>query len=227
MVPTVSYHLPTPSPGALTAILFDCDGVLVDSTAAIDRMWRGWAQERGIDVERALPFAHGRRTVDVIAALAPHLPGSEPERVERRLAADPGIVAVTGALPLLRELPLARVGVVTSGTRAGTLARLQAVELPIPEVLVTADDVTFGKPDPAGYRLGAERLDNPPGQTVVVEDSPAGIAAATAAGMLAVALTSTHSADQLGEAAVIIDALADLPGVLSDLDPGSPLVVRR
>jgi sugar-phosphatase len=220
-------HPSGPAPGRpLTAILFDCDGVLVDSAAAIDGTWRSWAQERRIDPARVLPFAHGRRTVDVIAAIAPDLPASEVERVERTLAADPGIVAVAGARQLLRRLPLARVGVVTSGTRAGTLTRLHVAGLPIPEVLIAADDVAAGKPDPAGYQLGAERLGNPPAQTVVVEDSPAGIAAATAAGMLPVALIGTHAPDQLNGADAIINGLAELPALLSRLDPSSPLLAE-
>jgi sugar-phosphatase len=209
---------------SLTAILFDCDGVLVASAAAIERTWRLWAQERGMDSERVLPFAHGRRTVDVLAAIAPDAPVGEVERVERILAADPGIVAVDGARELLRRLPLARVGVVTSGTRAGTLARLRAAQLPIPEVLITAEDVAEGKPDPAGYRLGADRLGTPPVQTVVVEDAPAGIAAAAAAGTLPIALATTHPPAQLGEADAIIHALSELRALVARLDPTSPLL---
>src|SRR5215472_15577884 len=133
-----------------SAILFDLDGVLVDSTRAVDREWRAWARQKGIDGDRVMAIAHGVRTIEVIRQVAPHLDAeSEAAAIENHEAHDQGGVKVMpGAAGLLRSIPEGRWGVVTSGSRLLAQNRLRYCGLPVPRVLVTSDDVTHGKPHP-------------------------------------------------------------------------------
>ena len=190
-----------------SAVLFDLDGVLVDSTRSVERQWRLWAQQHGVDPERILEIAHGRRTVEVITLLAPHLDiASEVLRVENREADDTdGVEVMPGAAMLLATLPRARWAVVTSGTNHLAMARLRHARLPIPDVLVSADHVREGKPHPEPYLMGARLLSTQPSECVVIEDAPAGIEAAHAAGMKAIGLTSTFPASALNADAVVED----------------------
>jgi len=165
-------------------ILFDNDGVLVDSLPAVESAWSRWAHAHDLEPEQALSIVHGRRAVDTVAELLPE---------ERRAAAvelidaleieDAGMVAAMAGVPaLLAMLPPGTWAVVTSGTRALATARLQAAGIPVPEVFITADDVAAGKPDPAGYLAAAAGLRLAPVHALVVEDSPSGILAGRAAG---------------------------------------------
>jgi sugar-phosphatase len=203
------------------AVLFDLDGVLVSSTAAVARQWRLWAEEKGIPPEDVLKIAHGRRTIEVIRLLAPQA-DAEPEmrRLEAREAADTaGVEVIRGARALIGELPRDRWGVVTSGTRLLAKSRLQLGKIPEPRVLVTADDVAEGKPEPGPYLKGAELLGLRVGDCLVIEDAPAGIQSAHAAGMRAVALTTTYPAAQLRQA----DAIArDLSAIRAQPVNGRP-----
>ncbi|PRX99556.1 HAD-IA family hydrolase [Allonocardiopsis opalescens] len=169
------------------AILFDLDNTLLDSGAVVERVWTEWAARHGIDVRDVLAVSPGRPGHEVMAEL---LPGRSAElnhadnavmlaREERMLD---GIEALPGALRLLRGLPAERWAIVTSCSRSLARARIAAAGLPEPEVLITADDVRAGKPDPECYRLGAEALGVDPQATVVVEDAPAGVAAGLALG---------------------------------------------
>jgi sugar-phosphatase len=166
------------------ALLLDCDGVLVDSDAAVHRSWSRWARRYGLDPDAVTAVVHGRRSADTVAALL------DPERRDGALAAidrfevedAAGTPAIPGARALLTALPPGSWAVVTSGRRELATARLVAAGLPVPAVAVCAEDVPSGKPDPAGYQLAAERLGVDPAACVVVEDSPAGIAAGRAAG---------------------------------------------
>jgi mannitol-1-/sugar-/sorbitol-6-phosphatase len=189
------------------AVLFDLDGVLVDSTRSVERQWRLWAQERGQDPEEILEMAHGRRTIEVIRWLAPHLDiEAEVRRVEKREAEDTdGVEVMPGAAALLAAIPESRWAVVTSGTTHLATSRLRHAKLPIPKVLVSADEVREGKPHPEPYLLGARLLGFPPGECLVIEDAPAGIEAAHAAGMKAIGLTSTFSASDLKADLVVRD----------------------
>lgn len=197
---------------ACSAILFDLDGVLVDSTRSVDRQWRLWAREVGVDPEQVIDIAHGRRTVEVVRLLAPHLdPEPEVVRIERREAADlEGVEVMPGAADLLRSIPDGNWCVVTSGTRYLAHSRLQHARLAIPKVLVSADDVEKGKPHPEPYLRGAELLGLNPADCLVIEDAPAGIAAAHAAAMKAIGLTSTYSLAELQEADAVIQSLTNL-----------------
>lgn len=166
-------------------MLFDLDGVLADSLGTIERILRVWAKEHGIDDDRAVALSHGRRDVDLIRLLAPHLDAeAEAARIVAREERDTaGVRAAPGAAALLGRLAPERWAVVTSGTRAVATARLRTAGLPVPGVLVAAEDVPVGKPDPAGYLSAAKRMDRAPERCLVVEDAVAGAEAARAAGM--------------------------------------------
>ncbi len=192
-----------------SAILFDLDGVLVDSTGSVDRQWRIWARERGIDEEKVMAIAHGVRAVEVVRAVAPHLDAeSEVGKLERREAADrEGVAVMPGAIDLIRAIPAGRWGVVTSGRRRLATGRLELAHIPLPKVMVAADDVSNGKPHPEPYLKGAELLGVSPAECLVIEDAPAGIRAAHAGGMKVIALTSTYPASALSEADAVVRRL--------------------
>src|SRR6202167_1913118 len=171
-----------------SAVLFDLDGVLVDSTRSVERQWRAWAREQGIDGDKVMAVAHGVRTIEVIRAVAPHLDAeAEVRKLESREANDrDGVAVMPGAIDLVRAIPDGRWCVVTSGTRHLATARLQLAGIPLPKVLITADDVTHGKPHPEPYLKGAQLLGVNPTKCLVIEDAPAGIQSAQAGGMKAI-----------------------------------------
>jgi sugar-phosphatase len=181
------------------AILFDLDGVLVDSTAYIEEQWRRWATAKGLAPEPFLRFCHGRRALETIRLAAPHL-DAEAE-VAAFVPDDAGngnaLKPVEGATRLLQTLPVGSWAVATSGTRTAATERLTDAGLPIPGVLVCAEDVVHGKPSPDVYLLAAAGLGVSPADCIVVEDAPAGIQAALSAGMSVVALTTTHRPEDL------------------------------
>jgi sugar-phosphatase len=166
------------------ALLFDCDGVLVDSDESVHRSWTRWARTCGLDPQAVTAMVHGRRSADTVALLIETVEReaalSDIDRYEVEDAAT--VTALPGAIALVRSLPPGTWAVVTSGRRSLTTARLAAAGLPAPEALVCAEDVTAGKPDPAGYLAAAARLGVPPGECVAIEDSPTGVASAEAAG---------------------------------------------
>ena len=199
------------------ALLFDLDGVLVDSRAVVERTWVAWAQRHGLDPAAVLRVAHGRRTRDALRVAAPHL-DCESEVVwldTTELEDVDGLGPVNGAVRLVSELPPTAWAIVTSCGRALAHRRLERAGIPRPAVLVTSEDVAAGKPAPDGYRLGARRLGRQATACVVFEDAPAGVAAGRAAGATVVALTTTHAAAELTDADVVV---ADLSGV--EVRPG-------
>ncbi|MCU1296086.1 MAG: family hydrolase [Acidobacteriaceae bacterium] len=195
-----------------SAILFDLDGVLVDSTKSVSRQWRLWAEERHVDPDEVLRVAHGVRTIEVLRIFAPHLDAeAEVRRVESREADDiDGVAVMPGAAALLRSIPPKSWCVVTSGTRHLATKRLQHASLPAPNVLISADDVVKGKPDPEPYLKGASLLGMKPEDCLVIEDAPVGIRAAHAGGMKAIGLTSTFVASKLAEADSVVRGLAQI-----------------
>jgi sugar-phosphatase len=199
------------------AVLFDLDGVLVESREATERVWGAWARKNGIDEEELRAAMHGVRSVEVVRALRPesdHV--AEAAEIERVQAEDTeGLRAIPGAAEALLALREDRVAVVTSATRALATARLRAVGLTPPAVVVHAEDVSGGKPDPEGYLTAASRLGVEPAEALVVEDAPPGIEAGRAAGAAVVGVTSTHAAGELAGADVVISTLESLPGVLA------------
>jgi mannitol-1-/sugar-/sorbitol-6-phosphatase len=209
-----------------SAILFDLDGVLVDSTGSVSRQWTMWAEENNIDPRKVVEIAHGVRTIEIVRRLAPHLDAeSEVKRLEKRESDDHHRVNVMpGAAELLKSIPAGRWCVVTSGTHYLATARLKLANLPTPKVLVSADDVSKGKPDPEPYLMGARLLGMNPVECLVIEDAPAGISAAHAGGMKAIAITSTYPASALGEADAAIQKLAQIR--VSALDGAPGLTVK-
>ena len=194
-----------------SAILFDLDGVLLDSTQVVAAQYTRWALEQGLDPAEVMKAAHGVRTVEVIRRVAPHLDAiAETKKIEDREAAADGIVQIPGAVALLNSIPRDRWCVVTSGTRFLAVNRMHKFGIPVPDILVTADDVNNGKPDPEPYRKGAESLKASPAQCVVFEDAPAGIRSARAAGMKVISLPSTYPASELNEADAIVSGLTSI-----------------
>jgi sugar-phosphatase len=200
------------------AILFDLDGVLVDSTRSVERQWRAWAREKGIDEEKVIAIAHGVRAIEVIRAVAPRLDAeAEVRKLESREADDHDSVAVMpGAVELVRSIPEDRWCVVTSGTRHLASARLRLAGIPTPKVMITADDVVNGKPHPGPFLKGAELLGMNPKECLVIEDAPAGIQSAHAGGMKVIGLTSTYEGFALREADAIVEKLARINVRLDD-----------
>ena len=194
------------------AILFDLDGVLVDSTSSVTRQWRAWGVQNNIAPEKVVEIAHGVRTIEVVRLLAPHLDAeAEVKKIEQREASDTeGVVVMPGAAELLKSLPDERWCVVTSGTRYLATSRLRLANLPIPRVLVSAEDVNNGKPDPEPYLKGARLLGMNPAECLVIEDAPAGISSAHAGGMKVIALTSTYPASELDEADAVAETLRQI-----------------
>jgi mannitol-1-/sugar-/sorbitol-6-phosphatase len=194
------------------AILFDLDGVLVDSTASVGRVWRVWAERHGIDAENVIRTAHGRRSIETIRACAPWLNAQSENDIVEQMEIDDtlDLAVIPGARELLASLPPDRWAVVTSGTRPLSLSRISAAGLPVPKTLVTANEVAQGKPSPEPYLNGAELLRFSPPDCIVVEDTPPGIKSAHAARMKCIALRTTYSADKLTAADAIIRDLRDL-----------------
>jgi len=193
-------------------VLFDLDGVLVDSERVVVRTWHTCAGQKGLDARRFIEIAHGRRPAETLRLIAPDLDAeSEAAELERIEVDDTeGIMEVEGALELLGSLPQGSWTVVTSGSRALASGRMRHVGLPLPERFVTADDVESGKPHPEAYLKGAEILGASPEACVVIEDAPAGVQSAKAAGMRVVAVATTHREEDLQAADVVVAALSDI-----------------
>ena len=194
------------------AILFDLDGVLVDSTPAVERVWRKWAAEHHRDPDYVVEMAHGRRSVETIRVVAPEMKAEEENlKVEQMEIEDKeGVVVIPGADELLRSLPPDRYTIVTSATPALAIARLGYAGLPVPKRFVSADDVVNGKPDPEPYLKGAALLGFTPKDCTVIEDVPAGVQSAKAAGMRVIALTTTYPARELSAANAILGSCLDI-----------------
>lgn len=193
-------------------MLFDMDGVLLDSRPVVERTWRRWAARHGVSAEPILRIAHGRRTSDALAMVYPEL--GTPDEVAWLDAAESedfeGIRPVPGAAALVHSLSPSQWTVVTSAGRILAERRLAVVGISLPHHAVTSEDVERGKPAPDGYFLGAARLGVPAQDCLVVEDAPAGVQAGRAAGARVLAVTTTHPRDALNQADHIV---ADLRAV--------------
>jgi mannitol-1-/sugar-/sorbitol-6-phosphatase len=175
------------------AVLFDMDGTLVDSTAVVERQWARWAASRRVDLAAVLAISHGRPTIETLSRIAPQWATTEEAAAVEATTPedDDAILPVTGARELASALPPSRWAVVTSAGRALAVARLTAAGLPLPAVLVTADDVSPGKPDPGGYLEAARRLSARPERCLVFEDAPVGVRAGISAGAIVIGMTTT------------------------------------
>ena len=205
------------------AILFDMDGTIVDSSVPVHKAWRAWGDSLCIPFERVQAVMHGRRAIETMQMLAPELP--QPESAERFLASEAldleGIVEIPGAGAFVRSLPVDRWAVVTSATQGMARDRMRAAGLPVPGVLVSADMVSRGKPDPECFLMAAERLGVAAERCLVFEDAPAGIAAGRAAGMEVVGVSTHYEGEELG----VEFAVRDFRGAVVHRLPGGGLLV--
>jgi mannitol-1-/sugar-/sorbitol-6-phosphatase len=190
------------TPITCAALLFDLDGVLINSTPAVARVWRRWAIEHGFDPDEVVSRAHGRPSITTVAEYLPNADHeAENREVERREIEDlEGVVPLPGALELLASLPENRWTIVTSCTRPLAEVRIRAAGLPLPKKMITSNDITYGKPNPEPYLKAASMLGFPPADCVVLEDVPAGIRAGKAAGARVVAFRTTVRQRELHEA---------------------------
>jgi len=193
-------------------VLFDMDGILISSIGSVERSWTKWAEMRGVDPEYACKLAHGRRAIETAALLRPDLDREAELRLieDIELADGEGLAVLPGVLEMLQALPADQWTVVTSATERLARMRLVQAGIPVPARLVTADDVTQGKPDPAPYLAGAALLGLPPGECVVFEDAESGTRAGRAAGCTVIATTFSHDAESLRAAHYLIE---DVTGV--------------
>ncbi|MDN5617340.1 HAD-IA family hydrolase [Rothia sp. HC945] len=192
--------------------MFDIDGTLVDSTAAVERTWRTWAAEHDLDAAHILSICHGVRSEDVVARYLPasEIPAATIELEDMELQDLEGVTALPCAADVLGRLPEPRWAAVTSGSGRLMRKRLSAAGLPVPDILIAADDVVAGKPDPEGYRNAAEALGSPIDRCLVIEDAPAGIAAGRAAGATVLAVCTSHQRAEVADADVVVDSLTDV-----------------
>ena len=195
-VPASTSAAVTNKHGRYRAFLFDMDGTVINSVAAAERIWGLWAKRQGLDVATFLPTIHGARSVDTIAKLA--LPGLDPRQeaqgiTDAEIIDVEGIIEIAGAQRFLQSLPPAQWAIVTSAPRALAVARLKAAGMPVPAVMVTAEDVKAGKPKPDCYLLAAEKLGVSPADCLVFEDASVGIEAGEAAGAKVMVITATHA----------------------------------
>lgn len=180
---------------SFAAFLFDMDGTLVNSMAVVDRVWRAWAGRHGIAGDPLMAAVHGVRAIETIRRFAPAGVDAEAETealTQAEIDDVEGLVEIGGAAEFLARIPAGRWALVTSAPRALALRRLEAAGIPLPEVVITAEDVAHGKPAPDCFLAAADRLGVAIGDCLVWEDSPAGLAAADAAGAAAIAITETH-----------------------------------
>jgi sugar-phosphatase len=212
------------------ALLFDLDGVLIDSTPAVERVWTVWANERGFVPAEVVQRAHGRPSITTIREYLPNADhNAENLEVERREIADvEGIIPLPGALELLQVLPLSRWAIVTSCTRALAEVRVRAGGLPVPKHFLTSTEVSNGKPHPEPYIKGASMLGLAPEDCVVFEDAPAGIRSGKGAGARVLALRTTApdedlraaGADWIARDCSAVKLTVESDGLLLTIDEG-------
>jgi mannitol-1-/sugar-/sorbitol-6-phosphatase len=210
---------------AAAAVLFDLDGVLVDSGGTVERSWRAWAVRQGLDPSAVLAQCHGRTTATTIATVAPHLDAAgEARALEAEQARDTSeLRACPGAADLIARMPGDRWAVVTSGSRPLAISRLRDAGIPLPGVLVTADDVRRGKPDPEGYLAAAASLGFPATRCVVVEDARPGVLAARAAGCRVLGIAGSALGPESDVDAVVPTLTSVSPAIHAD---GLDLLLR-
>ncbi|KAK9710863.1 DL-glycerol-3-phosphatase [Basidiobolus ranarum] len=196
------------------AFLFDLDGTLVNTIAAVEKHYIIWANKHGIDPQPVIEYCHGVRSIEVMNKFAP--PGKvfsneETNAWEDVLREDSeGVFVVPGIVELLKKLPKECWAIVTSGTNSMAETRLKQMNLPIPEVFITADSVTHGKPHPEGYLAAAAKLGFKPEECIIFEDAPAGIEAGINGGIRSIATTTSYKPALLQRAVAIIDNYHDI-----------------
>jgi mannitol-1-/sugar-/sorbitol-6-phosphatase len=193
------------------AVLFDLDGTLVDSTAVVNRSWRMIADELELPHAMVVGRFHGMTGAATLRIIKPSLTDGEVAELSGRLLDAEisdldGVRATPGAVDALTGLPRENWAIVTSCPRALALARLEAAGLPVPAVMITAEDVDRGKPHPLPYQLGAQRMGLLPRACLAVEDAPAGVTSALSAGCRVVGVATTHST-------LDVDTVSDLADI--------------
>ena len=196
------------------ALLVDLDGTLLDTTAAVEAAWLRAGADLGIPLEQLKPLMHGIPGGQVLAQLRPDLPVEERQRIVEELLVEQGSPAapvqwLMGAAELVRALDGLPWAVVTSGTRQLATASMGKVGMAAPPVMVTADDVGQGKPHPEPFLTAARRLSVEPADCVALEDSPAGVTSAQAAGVRVLAVTTTYPPEQLAHATLVLPQLPE------------------
>jgi len=209
------------------ALLFDLDGVLINSTPAVARVWHRWALEHGFNPEEVVARAHGRPSLTTVREYLPNADHeAENKEVERREIEDlEGVVPLAGALGLLASLPPQRWTIVTSCTRPLAEVRIKAAGLPLPQKMITSNDIQHGKPNPEPYLKGAAALGFSAQNCVVLEDVPAGVRSGKSAGARVIAFTTTVKDAWLKDAGAdwILNNCGDIR--LSDRTQGLHLVL--
>ncbi len=186
----------------VSGLLFDMDGVLISSIGSVERSWRRWAKHYGLPNADKVEIPHGMRAIEVMAQLKPDIDRAEGLKLieDMEIADTADLQVLDGVRKLLESLPAHRWAIVTSATHRLLLSRLEAAGLPIPDRIISGDQVKRGKPDPEPYRRGAELLGVQPQDCLVFEDAPSGIRAGLAAGCRVLGVLGTHSAEELREA---------------------------
>jgi len=200
-------------------ILFDMDGILISSLGSVERSWRTWGLSRGIDPATAIHTAHGCRAIETVRKLRPDLDDeAELKYIEDlEIADNEGLAVLPGVIALLSALPSHRWTVVTSATERLARVRMAVAGIPVPERIITADQVTNGKPHPEPYLKGAEILGLPAADCVVFEDSASGTRAGRAAGCTVIGTTFSHSIEELSAAHYLV---TDVTGITVEVLPG-------
>ncbi len=188
------------------------DGVLISSIGSVQRCWKVWAKMYGVPDAENFEVKHGVRAIETVKMLRPDIDPDEGVRVIEKLELEDtaDLKVLPGVRKLLASIPHDRWLIVTSATRNLLVGRLKAAGLPLPDRLISGDDVINGKPDPEPYRRGAEILGLKPEECVVVEDAPSGVGAGLAAGCRVLGVLGTHTADELHEASWIVPSLENL-----------------
>jgi len=212
-------------------LLFDLDGVLIDSTPAVARVWTKWALDHGFDPEETVRKAHGRPSLTTIKELLPNAadPIAENQVVLRGEIEDTeGVVPLPGVCDFLNAIPQGRWALVTSCAKPLARVRLEAAGIAIPENMITSDDVRHGKPDPEPYLKGAALLGLPASECVVFEDAPAGIRAGKSAGARVIALPTTSAENELKSAGAdwILPGYSNLTLLSANGSPGLKLRLK-
>ncbi len=196
------------------AILFDLDGVLIDSNAVYEAQWIEWAGQRNVSREHILDVHHGRPVIETIRIVAPHLDAvAEAEFYRDSLLAGNFLEHVhsfPGVGSLLAGLPQDRWAIATSAPHESALRMLHHAALPIPKVFVSGDDIDRGKPAPDPYLQAARELQRKIEHCVVIEDAPAGVQSGQSAGAYVIAVQTTNTEESLKKADLIVNAMSDL-----------------